>query len=352
MANVINNLINQFTQNVNSGKLDPNALFQLAYQGGAGQNSDEASAAKTAYNNYVTTQISNAVQSNFGNQQLPAGVTLASLTNQAIANFENSGQWNLSGGATTLQNFLSKYNASPAFVGSQTSQAVAQVAQNQQTANEASLLQPGSTLYNTYFGNGGIVPTQEQSYVDAMQPAQQSAQNNLNATLAARGLATGGGAITAGNQALNQNYTNALNTAFQNIGNAGTQNLVNQAAGTAGATTQQGTQNIQAVTNAQEQAAQNAQAQAAQSATQKANGWSWLIPVAEAAATVGTGGAAAPFIAAANGVSAGFNALFPGQPGNGQGPTTGNQYGNQPGPNQYTTTTPVNAGGVNYNGIY
>jgi hypothetical protein len=273
-----NDLINYYQQLWNAGN------YKDVYDATQGSNKDITGAATSVVNSGTQSAIATAVQQQFGTQATPA------IINEAINSFVNSGNYTW----TDLPKFLSNYGANPAFAGQATGQALAQKQQTQQVANVASLTAPNSQLYQQYFGNGqpgqngGLVGAQEQAWISGMKPQQDVAQQKLNSDLAARGLATSG-ALTAGEGLLNKNYTDAMNQAFQNLTNTGTQNLYNQASGVAGATNQTANQNLQAVTNSMLQQQQNEQAQQAQNATKNASGWSWLQPVSSAIGTIAGG---------------------------------------------------------------
>jgi hypothetical protein len=322
------NYMNQF----NSGNYQ--AVYDAAHSG----DSTQQQVAKKAINDGTTQAIGKSVQSQFQGLD-PA--TISQLTNQAIASFENSGQYSYN----DLGKFLQNYNANPAFVSAQTGQALAQIQQNKQLQNQATLTAPGGQLYNTYFGNGsptqqgGIVGAQEQNWVTGMQPQQQQAQQQLLDQLASRGLSTSG-ALTSGANNLNQNYQNAMNNAFSQIQAGGMQNLQNQGANVSGATTQNANNNLQAVTNSLLQQQQQQQAQQAQQQSQKANGWSWLAPVATALGTM-IGGPAG------GAIGAGVGSLFGGGNSNPNNQSAPNPYingnpNNQSAPNPYINGNPNN----------
>jgi hypothetical protein len=232
------------------------------------------------YGDAWTPAMSNEAWSTISGQMNSVGSTDPSNEDNAYQNLQ-------------FNNFLAKFQAEPGSVGQANATAFAkkQTTDAQSTLTDA--MKPGSSLYNSVFGEGGIVPSQQATFASSMDTQKQKDTTALNNTLAARGLVTSG-SVGAQTSDLDTNYANILSKAFQNMNTQGLENLQNLATGSTVKPDYQGTADTYAQSALNQQAGQKAESAKA------ASGWSWLTPVATA-----VGAFAGP-------IGAGLGALFGG----------------------------------------
>lgn len=240
-----------------------------------GSNQEMAAAAKAVVNTRTPQDIDSAVRSVFGD------ATTASMVAEAQRSFSSSGNYTW----VDLDKFIQNYTANPKFVGQATTTAYANKETADKNAQLSALMSPGSALYQQYFGEGGIVKSQEAALATSLKPSQTDAYSQLSRSLAARGLSTSG-SLQAGQTEINKNYAQQLSTAFQNMQSQGLTNLTGQASSAANYTSQQQAQGFQDIANSVTQGTTNLNAQSYSDAMKKASGWSWLTPVLSAASAI------------------------------------------------------------------
>lgn len=231
-----------------------------------------------------------------------------------------------------FNSFLQELSANPSMAGQANATAFSDMQTNKANEKLASAIAPGSTLYNQYFGESGIVPAQLKAYQSTLDPMKTQDTENLSENLAARGLSTSG-AYGAGQTKIDEDYAKLMNQAFLNLSAQGTQNLTNQATSGQNYSQAQQASGMDQVTQAITQNQQQQQANELASKKAQASGWSWLTPVATAVGTIAGGPIGSAIGAAIGGTASQYSydanseANKKQQAASQYGPTTQNTYG-------------------------
>ena len=239
-----------------------------------GADTPDKAMAVALVNQETPKAIDAAGRSVFGDQWTPA------MANEAWGAFSSGGNYTW----VDLDRFVSDFTRDPGVFGRELSNAVATQDQTDKNKQIQSAISPGSPLYAATFGSdpnnlGGIVGSEFGAFKSGLQPQQDLAQEKLSRDLAARGLSTSG-ALQAGEEDINKNYSNLLSQTLQGMMSQGQQNVLSSATG--GVTNP----DYQGVGNQLAKEESTREATAYGEAKKNASGWSWLLPAAELASTL------------------------------------------------------------------